>query len=897
MPGAGTRPRHAPLALALPRPHALQLGRGPVRPRAARVRRRQAPAASAGLPPLRRRWAACSTPRSAIPRWPTWRSRCSSAPAPTFVALLAGAPALRSRHRAGGRVAAGGQPALLVLRLGGAHLRRRGVRRVGRGLVRLRALGGSARHLYWGALALGLTGGMRQSVLLLLLPLWLGCALRRRPLAARAWRWRAAILVASVLAWLVPMVWLSGGPAAYLAASHAALRLGGLPDLGARRLARGHARPGRATCSSPRWSGSARSAWWRCALPVYARRVGWGAPELVPARVDAAAGDLLHARALRPGGLRADLPARARDPAVPGCSCWAVAAGSERLRRPNWRWALTAAAVLPLVLVNTGFFVSARPLPREFEHRAGGRSVDLAGARRVPRLDHEPHRGRAARARGGDPHLRRDHPRPSTSPPTPRSSPSWAIRARTRGCATRCSTCRSTRSTRCRSARCPPGFYAPQSSADHDPHAGLDIRLPAEIRSGSSGSWTTGTRRRRGPTACGRSSSRTAAISTSCRSAARPPSTPATPSSAPPGEGPDARPSPPRSPRSALGDRASFLLRTRRASRACSACEAFPLDDSWIHLQFARNLAEGRGFSYNPGVPVSGSTAPLWTLALGGGVRGVRQPPGRWRRRWGSPPRSATAWLAGRLALVWAARHDVAVLASVLVAAGRADGVGRALRHGGHAGRAAGDGRARCCTRAGRAWAAGAALGLAALARPEAALLLPLFWLAGPLTGRRAAGVGLFRSPGSWRPGSPSTWPRPGPRCPATAAAKIEGGLARLSRGRARAARARRCCGGRGSSRRNGCAGCGGWTRCCRSCCCPGSGGSGGTSAAPRWRPPPCSCSIRSRWPCSRPTAAPSFQEGRYSIHLLPLALVVAVVPLTPLFSSSTLSPGGERAG
>src|SRR4026207_1010669 len=40
----------------------------------------------------------------------------------------------------------------------------------------------------------------------------------------------------------------------------------------------------------------------------------------------------------------------------------------------------------------------------------------------------------------------------------------------------------------------------------------------------------------------------------------------------------------------------------------------FPLDDSWIHLQFARNLAEGRGFAYNPGVPVSGSTAPLSTV-------------------------------------------------------------------------------------------------------------------------------------------------------------------------------------------------------------------------------------------------------------------------------------------
>ena len=37
----------------------------------------------------------------------------------------------------------------------------------------------------------------------------------------------------------------------------------------------------------------------------------------------------------------------------------------------------------------------------------------------------------------------------------------------------------------------------------------------------------------------------------------------------------------------------------------------FPLDDSWIHLQFARNLAHGRGLSLNPGELVTGSTAPL----------------------------------------------------------------------------------------------------------------------------------------------------------------------------------------------------------------------------------------------------------------------------------------------
>ena len=42
----------------------------------------------------------------------------------------------------------------------------------------------------------------------------------------------------------------------------------------------------------------------------------------------------------------------------------------------------------------------------------------------------------------------------------------------------------------------------------------------------------------------------------------------------------------------------------------------FPLDDAWIHLQFAKNIASGQGFSYNPGIPVAGSTAPLWTLVL-----------------------------------------------------------------------------------------------------------------------------------------------------------------------------------------------------------------------------------------------------------------------------------------
>ncbi|MEN6371444.1 MAG: hypothetical protein ABFD64_05460 [Armatimonadota bacterium] len=41
----------------------------------------------------------------------------------------------------------------------------------------------------------------------------------------------------------------------------------------------------------------------------------------------------------------------------------------------------------------------------------------------------------------------------------------------------------------------------------------------------------------------------------------------------------------------------------------------FPLDDSWIHSQLARNMAEGNGMVYNPGHPVS-STTILYTLLL-----------------------------------------------------------------------------------------------------------------------------------------------------------------------------------------------------------------------------------------------------------------------------------------
>ena len=47
----------------------------------------------------------------------------------------------------------------------------------------------------------------------------------------------------------------------------------------------------------------------------------------------------------------------------------------------------------------------------------------------------------------------------------------------------------------------------------------------------------------------------------------------------------------------------------------------FPLDDSWIHVRFAQNMARGHGFTFNPGEPTSLTTGPLWTVLLGGAYR------------------------------------------------------------------------------------------------------------------------------------------------------------------------------------------------------------------------------------------------------------------------------------
>jgi hypothetical protein len=333
-----------------------------------------------------------------------------------------------------------------------------------------------------------------------------------------------------------------------------------------------------------------------------------------------------------------------------------------------------------------------------------------------------------------------------------------------------------------------------------------------------------------------------------------------------------------------------FLVRTRQLAGELGV-EAFPLDDSWIHMQFARNLAEGRGFSYNPGVPVSGSTAPLWTLALGGAFAVLGSHPVL-AKVLGIGATLGTAWLAGRLALMWTDRAAAALLASGLVALtgpmvwGALSGMEVALA-------------ALLVTAAlllharGRAGAAGAALGAAALARPEAVLLLPLFWLAGPLTGRRALAWGLpvagFLAP--WIAFNLATTGTP---LPATAAAKIEGGLVGYLAGVREPLRTTLL--GRPWQFETE------WVRwlwrvdaLLPLLLLPGLWWLGRRVGRAALIP----ASVLVLHPLAMavlaPYRAPSFQEGRYSIHLLPLTLVVAIVPLTPLFFSPSSSLSATR--
>lgn len=50
------------------------------------------------------------------------------------------------------------------------------------------------------------------------------------------------------------------------------------------------------------------------------------------------------------------------------------------------------------------------------------------------------------------------------------------------------------------------------------------------------------------------------------------------------------------------------------------AWHGLPLDDSWIHQVYARSVATGRPYQYNPGEWETGATSPLWSILLAPGL-------------------------------------------------------------------------------------------------------------------------------------------------------------------------------------------------------------------------------------------------------------------------------------
>jgi arabinofuranosyltransferase len=92
----------------------------------------------------------------------------------------------------------------------------------------------------------------------------------------------------------------------------------------------------------------------------------------------------------------------------------------------------------------------------------------------------------------------------------------------------------------------------------------------------------------------------------------------------------------------------------------------FLIDDAWIHLRFAKNLADGFGFSFNPGHPIAASTAPLWTVIMAVSYKATGELILS-TYLWGIVLSAATCFLAYRLALLITDRPFLAVASAVVV--------------------------------------------------------------------------------------------------------------------------------------------------------------------------------------------------------------------------------------
>ena len=226
-----------------------------------------------------------------------------------------------------------------------------------------RALRGSATDSWLAAAYLGLAGGLRQSLLVLLFPLWFASTI----VGLRRWRTVAiglVILVVATLTWFVPMIWLTGGLSRYLAASRELADSVVVPTSIVGGTLDTSLRMSRHVVESV-LVGLGPLALAALLLPWYVRRHGWGrrewfllgwtAPPLLVYT-------LVHFG--QAGYVLTFLPALV----VLLAHVLITALGAAFLTvHGRLRTALTAAALVLVVLINGSFFVSARPTPRDFD--------------------------------------------------------------------------------------------------------------------------------------------------------------------------------------------------------------------------------------------------------------------------------------------------------------------------------------------------------------------------------------------------------------------------------------------------------------------------------------------------------------------------------------------------
>lgn len=99
----------------------------------------------------------------------------------------------------------------------------------------------------------------------------------------------------------------------------------------------------------------------------------------------------------------------------------------------------------------------------------------------------------------------------------------------------------------------------------------------------------------------------------------------------------------------------------------------FPLDDAWIHQDFARTLAQHGSFAYAPDRSGAGSTSPLWVLLLAPAQLIPAAPlwlVSLWADTLGALALFGLAWATGTLVELWLADMDARARAAAFLLAG-----------------------------------------------------------------------------------------------------------------------------------------------------------------------------------------------------------------------------------